>query len=190
MSPTDDPDELTHKDIMRWYHKHGMPVEKEDWGPRDETGESIGQQTQEPERYWEDKKRKRVNPHDPAKDWWWEKAGLPWKARTPEDAEWVAILDAFFAPYLSLLPREKSNLIWHAYNSMSSFTSAAEEEGISRQAAQQGTVRALQDLTRLIAEDDPLFHPPRDGRARDHEEEARAARRVLMVYLERGRKHE
>ena len=174
------------KDIRKWYHDHGIPYEAEDWGPRSETGESDGHQPVD---------RERADRHNfvlsraatPEELWWWEKHAILWRPRSGEEADWLQTLDDFFAPYLAMLPRAKGNLVRAIYGDLATYEEAAQAEGIARQSAHEATKRAVRDLTRRIAEDDPLFRPPPDGRRRDYEDEARAARRVFMVYLARRR---
>jgi hypothetical protein len=174
-----DPDDLTAADIRRWYHEHGIPYEDEDWGPRSEVGESIGQQVQEGERTRE----VRSTAATPDRMWWWEKQRFPWRERSADEKRWMYLLDEFFAPYIAMMPRPKGNLLRQVFGERATFSEAGTESGMSKQGAQQATARAVRDLTRLIAHDDPLFRPERDGRRRDYEEEARSARRVFMVYV-------
>lgn len=180
-----DADDLTLADIRRWYHDHGMPFEEEDWGPRDETGESIGRQVQQPERSpgKDGSTSVRSTAATPDRMWWWEKQRFPWRERSIEEKRWLYLLDAFFAPYLAMLPRQKGNLVRQVFGEGMTYTEVGEEAGIARQSAHEGVQRAVRDLTRLIALDDPMFNPPRDGRRRDYAEETRAARRVFVVYL-------
>lgn len=106
-----------------------------------------------------------------------------WEARSREEQDWLDLLDRFFAPYIAMLPRPKGNLVRQVFNDLSSYTKVGQENRMARQSAHEAVVRAVRDLTRLIANDDPLFRPPADRRRRDFEEEARAARRVFMVYV-------
>jgi len=176
---TQEDDELTAKDIRRWYTEHGMPYLEEDWGERAETGESSGPQVQEGERT----KEVRSTAATPDRMWWWEKQTFPWRARTLEEKEWALALESFFTPYVALLPRPKGNLLQQVFNDLRTYADVGEEAGIKRQSAHEAVERAVRDLTRLIASDDPLFRPPPDGRKRDYEEESRAARRVFVVFL-------
>lgn len=176
------PDSLTMKNIARWYRKAGVPFVESDWGPRSETGESAGPQRDL------DPRRDVTTPHESTPDrmWWWEKREFIWRRRTPSDQEWVEMLDDFFAPYLALLSRPKGNLVWQVYNGLFTYRQVAKEEWLrSRSSAHEAVFRAVQDLTRLIANDDPLFPPQPDGRRRDFEAERHAASRVLAAYLER-----
>jgi hypothetical protein len=180
MTASKDPDELTARDIRRWYHKNGMAYEHEDWGPRSDTGESDSPQMQEGERT----KEVRSTASTPDRMWWWENQTYPWRERGYAEKRWLYLLDQFFAPYLAMLPRPKGNLVRQVFGERQTYAEAGVEVGLSRQGAQQSVARAIRDLTRLIALDDPLFRdPPGDGRKRDFEEEARAARRVFMVYV-------
>lgn len=177
-----EPDELTLKDIRRWYHKNRMPFEEEDWGPQAETGESIGPQTQDREREGRDGVRSSAT--TPDRMWWWEKQRFPWRPRTSEEKRWLYALDAFFAPYLAMLPRPKGNLVRQVFGELLTYAEVADDEGLfDRSGARKRVLAAVRDLTRLIANDDPLFRPPPDGRRRDYEEEAKAARRVFVVFL-------
>jgi hypothetical protein len=173
------PDDLTLADIRRWYHEHGMPYEEEDWGPRDEHGESAGPQNQRQER----KDLVRSSDSSPGRLWWWEKQIFPWRPRTPHERDWANLLDDFFMPYIAMLPRPKLNLVQQLFNDLKTYTEVAEYEGTARSTAHENVQRAVRDLTRLIANDDPLFRPPADGRRRDYEEETRAARRVFIIFL-------
>jgi DNA-directed RNA polymerase specialized sigma24 family protein len=186
------------KDIKRWYHEHGVPFERQDWGERDyETGESAGPQVQAPEYSTEregtvgERRRTtavRSTDPTPANTWWWEDKKLPWPQRSREEQSWVEQLDAFFEPYMALLPRPKGNLVRQFINDRRTYQEIADYAGVKRQSAHESVKRAFQDLTRLIARDDPLWREPADGRRRDHDAENRSARRVLFVYLNRGRR--
>ena len=183
MSPTSD--DWTAERIRKWYHKHGLEYDKEAWGPRSETGESATPQVQQPERSPGKGGSTSVRSTDPTpeRQWWWEKQHFPWRPRGADEKRWVHLLDDFFAPYIAMLPRPKGNLVTQVYGEQRTYAEVGEEAGIARQSAHEAVQRAVRDLTRLIADDDPLFHPPTDGRRRDYDEEARAARRVFMVYL-------
>lgn len=169
--------------IRQWYHQHKVPFDEEDWGERSDVGESIGPQHQRPQR----PDLSRTVPSTPDRQWWWDREVFPWHARTMEEREWLLLLEDFFAPYLAMLPRNKGNLVRSVFGDLMTYEEAGKSEGISRQGAQQATTRAVQDLTRMIAEDDALFRPPADARERNFEEEARAARRVFMLYLAKRR---
>lgn len=176
-------DKRTFKDIKRWYHEAGVPLLNEDWGARDEvTGESIGPQTQHREREGRDGVRSSAT--TPDRMWWWNKQRFPWRERTTTEKEWLYLLDQFFAPYLSMLPRAKGNLVREVFGEVRTYQEVADERGVRRQSAHEAVQRAVRDLTRLIALDDPLFHDPIPAaRKRDFEEEARAARRVFVTYI-------
>lgn len=175
-----DHDDLTLRDIRRWYSDHGMPYLEEDWGERDESGESSGQQVQEGERTRE----VRSTAATPDRMWWWEKQHFPWRPRSDEEKEWALTLEEFFTPYVALLPRAKGNLLQQVFGDLRTYGDVGREEGKSRQAAQQATQRALRALVQLVANDDPLFRP---STPRDYEEESRAARRVFVLYLSERR---
>lgn len=171
-------------DIKQWYQDHGLPYLEEDWGDRDENGESIGPQTQQPQRAAGASVRSIGSTPDMM--WWWEKQAFPWRERGHEEAQWLALLDDFFAPYLALLPRAKGNLLRQVFGDLATYDEVATIEDLyDRSHARKATQRALRALTRLVANDDPLFRPNPDRRKRDYEEEARAARRVFMVYVNR-----
>ena len=176
-----DADEMTFADIRRWYHQHGMPYEEEDWGPRSEVGESIGLQVQPREREGRDGVRSTAS--TPDRMWWWEKQHFPWHPRSLVEKQWVQLLDDFFTPYLAMLPRPKGNLVRQVYGEQRTYTEVGQESGIARQSAHEAVQRAVRDLTRLIANDDPLFCPTPDGRRRSYDEEAQAAHRVFAAYL-------
>jgi len=183
---------LTPAQIRRWYHKAGLDFQQEDWGTRNDTGESSGRQRQEPERSPGKTGSTSVRSTDstPARTWWWEKQHFPWQARGAAERRWIYTLDAFFSPYLAMLPRPKGNLVRQVFADGYTYTEVGQKVGMKRQSAHEAVRRAVRDLMRIIAEDDPLFHAAADGRRRDYEDEARAARRVLMVYLEKRRKEE
>lgn len=176
---------MTLADIRRWYHDNGMAFHPEDFGVRAETGESIGPQTQDREREGRDGIRSSAS--TPDRMWWWEKQRHPWRERSEGELEWLYLLDQFFAPYIAMLPRPKGNLVRQVFGDRMTYAEVAEANGVKRQSAHEATKRAVQDLTRLIAEDDSMFTPPADGRTRDHEAETRAARRVFMVYVAQQR---
>ncbi len=115
--------------------------------------------------------------------WWWEKQHFPWRERTADEKRWIYLLDAFFVPYIAMLPRAKGNLVRQVFGERLTYQEVADEAGGKRQSAHEAVWRAVQDLTRRIAEDDPDFVPPQDGRRRDHAAETEAAKRVLDAYL-------
>jgi hypothetical protein len=174
-------DDMTLNDIKRWYHDNGMRYEHEDWGLRDEVGESAGEQHQTQER----KDLVRSSDSTPGRLWWWEKQVFPWRARTRQEIDRQNLLDDFFAPYLSMLPYPKLNLVQQVFNDLSTYTELAQSEKRARSTVHEATALALRDLTRIIANDDPTFKQPADGRRRDYAEEQRAARNVLDAYLTR-----
>ena len=180
-------EDMTTRDIARWYHKHGIPYERDDWGPRGETGESEGEQMQRPEQAYSasDRGSNNVRSTDatPGNMWWWEGKPFPWRQRTHSERAWIAALEGFFTPYLAMLPRPKGNLIREVFNDTKTYQEVADDNHMARQSAHEAVQRAVQDLTKLIAKDDVLYRPPADGRRRDYEAENRAARRVFILYL-------
>lgn len=174
---------MNDADIRRWYHENKVPYLEEDWGPRGETGESIGPQSQVRERT----DTTITAPTTPDHMWWWEKQHFPWHRRSVSEKEWLRMLEDFFTPYLATMPRAKGNLLMQLYADLSTYAEIGERERIARQSAFEATRRALRDLTRRIAEDDPEFVPPEDGRRRDYEAELVSARRVLARYIDRKR---
>jgi hypothetical protein len=58
----------------------------------------------------------------------------------------------------------------------------AREESRTQQAVSAALVRAMRDLLRAIAKDDPDWTPPKDGRRRDYDGEKKAAERVFDRY--------
>ena len=180
------PDKETLHDIQRWYHNHQMPFLEEDWQLRSDTGESDSPQSQEGERT----KEVRSSANTADRLWWWEKQQFPWRKRTHEEQEWQEKLDQFFAPYLAMLPRPKGNLLRSLYGDLRSFTELGLDARTSRQAAFKAARSARRALIRLIAEDDPQFVAPVDGRTRDYEGEEYAAERVFFHYLEEVREDE
>jgi len=120
--------------------------------------------------------------------WWWEKQQFPWRERSISEKRWLYLLDAFFAPYLAMLPRPKGNLLREVFGERHTYQKAADERQLyDRSHARAQTLRALQGLTQLIANDDPEFMPPKDGRARDFEAETAAAERVFDRYIKTQR---
>lgn len=169
-----DRSELDH--IKAWYAGHGVPFEPEDWGERDPSGESLGRQHQKPEQ----------DPHKRSvfrlPEWYDGRTAL-WPQRTHEERMLHRELEAFFEPYLGLLPRAKGNLIRMVYGEQMTLREAGTEEGmVNRGSAHHALQRALQDLLRIIAQDDPDFQPPADRRRRDFEAEREAAERVFVRY--------
>lgn len=186
-----DPDEMTQKDIARWYHENKMEYLKDNWGPRDENGESASKQVQLPEYATKEgggSSAVRSTDPTPGGDsaWWWEEQELMWEQRSPDEQQWIDALDDFFAPYIAMLPRPKGNLIREVFNDRHTYVEVGKDNQFyDRQAARKAVQRAVRDLTKLIAQDDPMFRPPLDGRQRDFEAEQRAARRVFVLYLNR-----
>jgi hypothetical protein len=177
-----------NEEIRRWYVAHGLPYLEEDWGLRDDTGESARAQHQEPERTVDDSGNtqsvRSVDP-SPANRWWWEDKQFPWEQRSRPEQDYVEALEEFYTPYIAMLSRPKQALLYEAFFQRRQFSDIAKDERMSRQGARQATMRAVRDLTKLVAMDDPLYVPPADGRRRDYEAEALAARRVLAIYLDK-----
>lgn len=173
------PDERTLSDIRRWYQDHGIAYEREDWGQRDENGESAGSQRQQPERSGTE----RVNSQDPTAQWWWEKQAPPWAQRGDTERGWAWQLEDFFAPYLSMMPRQKGNLLRQVINDGKTYAEIGAESKVTRQAAHAAVQRAMRDLTKLIARDHPGWTYPADGRARDFDRETEAAEQVFEMYM-------
>jgi hypothetical protein len=165
--------------VRKAYHDLGLPYLDEDWGPRSETGESVGRQSQDPER----RDILRTVAATPDQMWWWERHHYPWRQRSHSEEEWLLFLEGFFAPYIAMLSRPKGNLVRQVYGDRSTYAEAGALTRLSRQGAQQATERALRDLTRLIANDDPDFVLPTDKRRRDYEAETTSARRVFLRAL-------
>jgi hypothetical protein len=173
-------DDETMKDIRRWYHDHGIPYQEDDWGPRDEVGESIGRQVEEGERTRE----VRSSASTPDRMWWWEKQQFPWRERTPSEREWANTLEDFFTPYLAMLPGPKLRLMEQVFNDTRTFAEVAEAGAYAdRSGPRKAVQRALRDLTRRIAEDNPHWEPPADARRRNYAEEEEAARFVFVKYV-------
>lgn len=178
---------MTPKQVRRWYHKAGLEYNEEDWGPRFESGESAGKPEDMRERRDLVGTHKKVTAFGPG-NVWWENQHYPWRPRTDSELEWYEVLEEFFVPYLSLLPKAKGNLLMEVFADQRTLVDLGTEASMTRQGAHKAKQSAVRALTRRIAEDDPLgFRAPLDKRRRDYEEENRAARRVFMVYLsERG----
>lgn len=176
------PDDETLKDIRKWYHDNGIEYLAEDWDRRDETGESAGAQRQESEISWRAKRTHKVRAIDPLLRHWWPDQQVLWAPRDPEEKAWLALLDEFFTPYLSMMTPEKTETLARLFNDRLTYEEAGEVVGITRQGAHRAVGRALQDLTLLIAKDDDWFAREKN-RPRDYAVENRAARRVFMRYL-------
>lgn len=173
------------RNVRQWYHKHGVPLREEDWGDRFENGESAtpSRATEWYGRMFDDNKRTQLRPFTAGDSWWWELLSPLWPPR--EDRETIERLEAFFAPYIALLPYPKGNLIRQLFNDRLTYAEAAEGAQLTRQGAYAATRRAVRALTRLVANDDPDFVPPTDGRRRDYEAERAAAWRVYDRYTRR-----
>jgi hypothetical protein len=175
------------KKIRRWYQRHGMEYLPEDWGQRSETGESDSKQTATgPYGGQLGNEQTTLVANTGEMQWWWEDKRPPWTQR--HDRAWVVTLDEFFAPYLSMLNRPKGNLLRQLINDRLTYEAIGKEVGMSKQGAWKQLKSAIQEVTRLIALDDPEFVPQPDGRRRDRDAEREAAGRVFARYLE-GRQH-
>lgn len=157
---------MNDKEIREWYQANGMEYIAEDW-------DADAPQVQEPERHGGMRARTiepnmvlAVHPH-----------------RTPEERTRMEALEDFFEPYISMLPRPKGELIRQLINDQKTYEAIRQDEGrASRGSTINAGKRALQALLRLIANDDPDFTPPADGRRRDYEAERAAAERVFARY--------
>ena len=169
-------------DIKKWYAKNGMEYIPEDW---------EGSRTS----YFGTKRKGAdagmVLRGYTAGDGWWADKAYVWahEARTPQEQMYIELLEEFFTPYLALLSRTDGNLVRQLVLNTHRLTYAelAKKHGLARQSAWEKAQRALQRLTRSIAEDDPQFEDPKDQRRRDFDAEQDAARRVLKAFiLKRG----
>jgi hypothetical protein len=178
---------LNDKDIRRWHHANGMEYIKEDWGPRDpETGEGLS-----PTPYWGDNAFGRESrpgmsmSMTPGRLDWLDAEGIIrplWAERSPEDRAVMESLEDFFTPYIATLPRPKGNLLREYMGMRRTQADIAREESRTQQAVSAALVRAMRDLLRAIAKDDPDWTPPKDGRRRDYAGEREAAERVFDRY--------
>lgn len=178
---------MNEKEIRRWCHDNGIEYIASDWGPRSDTGESAGEASY----YGERQEHRNVVR--------WDMTGLltgreqksdsapVWAGRTPEDREYIEALEDFFDPYIAMLPRPKGNLIREYMGMRRTQRDIGRSEGVTRSAVTHALKRALRDLTRLIAKDDPEWVPPADKRRRDYEGEKEAAERVFGRYWRRRR---
>lgn len=109
---------MTDKEVRQWYDAHGIEYLPEDWGDRDESGESAGKQSGRPERVG----REPVVAYDPESLAQLEgkkqttRGGLGpdiltllWEQR--EDHVVLAALEEFFTPYLSWMPAAKRRVL-------------------------------------------------------------------------------
>ncbi len=168
-----------NQEVKKWLADHGLPYDAEDWGPRSETGESIGKQTSDAERVG----RTRINPYNPQKQGMLFFAPVWGEQRGVEDGAYLRALEEFFAPYIAMVSRPKGALLKQLMYEQKTYAEIGDDAGMTRQGAYAAISRAVQDLTKHIAQDDPDFVPPADGRRRDHAAEAEAARRVFERYM-------
>lgn len=173
------------KEVRRWYHDHGMEVIPQDWDARSETGESdtVLRVTNWHNRILDDNKRTQLRPFTAGDSWWWEALTPLWQPR--DDRETIERMEAFFAPYIAMLPYPKGNIIRQLFNDRLTYAEAGDREEMTRQGAHAALQRAVRALVKLIAQDDPSFLPPADGRRRDYDAERAAARRVYDRYMRR-----
>lgn len=169
--------------VRQWYKDHDIPFLREDWGPRAETGESD-HQTQATDVVgrvpWG--RREVLMSSIPGQLWWWEDKKPPW-LNVPH-TDWEEVLETFVRPYLPLLVEASTRVLEQWMYDRMTYQEIADVERITREAVRRRLKRGLQDLTRVIAADDPSFTPPRDRRRRDLKEEFAAAERVFNRYLD------
>ena len=177
---------MTTRDIIaRWYREHGVDYEPQDWGRRDELGQSASPQYEPPERAGRPLHEQRINPVEPSLFRILEEEGALsswWRARSGEEREHVEAMEAFWAPYLAQLPRPKGNVLWQVMNARLPQADIAREAGTSQQAVSKQLRQSMRDLVRLVARDDPAFVEAPDRRLRDYAKEQAAAIRVLNAY--------
>lgn len=168
---------MTDKQVRKWYQDHGIEYIPSDWDDSNErrglknwTSMHIGR---EPVYLW-------GGPFpDSSNDRPW------WHARTAEEKVTAKQLEAFFAPYIAMLPRGKGELIRELVNDRKTYDQIAEDNKFyDRSHAHRALRRAVQALVLLIAKDDPdfVYH----GRPRDYEAEQAAAERVFDRYMKGG----
>lgn len=175
---------MNEKEIRRWCHDNGIEYIASDWGPRSDTGESAGPTAWISQEHRTTASWSMGNLLKAADD---PTAGSMWHDRTPEDREYIEALEDFFDPYIAMLPRPKGNLIREYMGMRRTQRDIGRSEGVTRSAVTHALKRALRDLTRLIAKDDPEWVPPADKRRRDYEGEKEAAERVFGRYWRRRR---
>lgn len=169
---------MNPKEVREWYRANGMEYIPEDWGDRFDTGESADREGPDPRVLG----REHLRVFLPGS---FLEGSAPWsQSRSSEEREYMEVLEDFFQPYIAMLPRPKGELLRQMMNDQKTYAQIQEDEGrASRGSTVNAGKRALQALIRLIAQDDPEFVAPLDGRRRDYEAEATAARRVFSRYL-------
>ena len=180
---------MTRSEIKEWCKANGIEFIPEDWGQRDpETGEGLENDPYLPSR--RDEKTYSLSGADELQG-----AELAlrrggghvslhlWPERGDADEDTVEVLDDFFEPYLSLLPRTQGNVLRQYMGERRTYG----ELGGHHSSAQERVERALRRLIRLVAEDDPNCPAPGGGRGnrRDFDGEVAAAHRVLDRYWQR-----
>jgi hypothetical protein len=138
------------KEVKQWYDAHGIEYLPEDWGERDDTGESIGKQSSIAQRVGRDK----VPAFDPEvlNELEGDEGGvvtLLWEQR--EDHAVLAALEDFFAPYLSWMPSPKRRVLVEYLLGRRSQEDIAVELGVSQQAVSKQLRAAVRWVVREIA---------------------------------------
>jgi len=168
---------MNDKDIKTWYRTHGMEYIAEDWGPRSDTGESTVAPRARALRVGREEVWSWLSVPDDA-----EIAGA--EQRTVEERGYIEKLEAFFAPYIAMLPAHKGEVLRELINDRKTYGEIREDHKYPhRSSAQRAVELATRALVRLIAQDDPEFM--RQPRSRDLELEREAAERVFDRYLRR-----
>jgi hypothetical protein len=168
---------VNDKEIRKWYQDNGMEYIPEDWGPRAATGESAAAQPSKQQR----PRGETVYNYR----YLGELSSLLWSGeRSERDQVLMWALEDFFVPYISQLPRAKGELIRQVMNDQHTFDAVAEDlDMYGRNSAHRAFQRAVRSLVRVIANDDPSYHAPADGRMRDYNAELEAAERVFDRYM-------
>jgi hypothetical protein len=176
------------KDVKRWYREHDMEYIAEDWGARDpETGEGLENADVRGGKWKGGRQASTAFLNFTQWLSWLEDQGVVeplWRPRSVDDRAYVVALEDFFQPYLGLLPRPKGNLLAEYMGSRRTQADIAEATGRTQQAVSAQLKTALRALIRRIAEDDPAWTPPSDGRVRDYDGELRSAERVFDLWWE------
>lgn len=175
------------KEVKDWHKKHPeVPLVETDYIGRLDSGETDAQE-KATSYYgsWEAHSRTHLFSSEAGMSWWWEDKVAPWAPRGWTEADWVIVLDDFFAPYLAMLPRDQGELVRQLINDRLTYAEVGQSRRVSRQAAHQRAQTALRDLTLVIAQDDPAFRREADGRSRNFKAEAEAAERVFDAFLKR-----